>query len=211
MAMKGIEEVVSTVGAMLPIGGGEKDAIDLLKADHRKVEMLFTQFERARSAANKQSLLDQILKELSVHATIEENIVYPLLKDSRKVGEKTAEAYEEHHLMKMAIAELADIPADKEVVKAKVCVLREVVRHHVKEEEKDMLPQLKNTGVDLDRLAADILRRKKQLMAGIARGGGVGKNKDAKATKSSASVRKTKSSSTSSRRKSTTSRRKKSA
>lgn len=190
MGIRGVQEVVSKVGHMFE-SSGPKDAIDLLKEDHRKVEMLFAQFEKARS--NKQQLLDQIIKELSIHATVEENIVYPLLEDSRKVAEKTAEAYEEHHIVKMAIAELADIPAEKEIVKAKVKVLREMVRHHVKEEEMNMLPQLKKSGVDLERLAMDILRRKQQLMASVSRGGGIGKNKDRKAIASSATVRKTKS------------------
>lgn len=192
MGMKGMQEVVNKVGHMFE-SSGDRDAIDLLKADHRKVEELFSQFEKAGSATNKQSILDQIIKELSIHATIEENLVYPLLEDSRKVSDKTAEAYEEHHVVKMMLAELADIPAEKEIVKAKVCVLREMVRHHVKEEELGLLPQLKKSGADLERLGADIQRRKQQLMTGVARGGDIGKNRDRKAIASSASVRKSKS------------------
>lgn len=189
MGMRDVQEAVSKFGQMFETNA-EKDAVDLLKDDHRKVEMLFSQFERARS--NKQHILDQIIKELSIHATIEEDMVYPLLADSRKSGERTGEAYEEHHVVKMMLAELADIPADREGVKAKVKVLKEMVQHHVKEEETMLLPQLKRSGTDLDRLAQDILRRKQQLMTSVARGGGVGKNKDRKALASSATVRKTK-------------------
>jgi hemerythrin superfamily protein len=185
---KAVEQMVSKVGQLFDMGGDQhKDAIDLLKADHRKVESLFSQFERARS--NKQNILDQIIKELSIHATVEENLVYPLIDDEDH--DMAMEANEEHHVVKMMLAELADIPADKDIVKAKVRVLKEIVNHHVKEEERDILPKLKKSGADLDRLAEDILRRKQQLMTGVSRGGGVGKNKDRKAIASSATVRKT--------------------
>jgi hemerythrin superfamily protein len=187
---KAVEELTNMVGQMFDMGGSEKqDAIGILKQDHRKVEALFSQFEKATS--NKQSILNQIIKELSIHATVEENLVYPLLEDIDKVADDAAEAYEEHHVVKMMLAELADLPAEKEVVAAKVRVLCEMIKHHVKEEERDLLPQLKKNGVDLDRLADDILRRKQQLMAGVASGGGIGKNKDPKAKASSTTTRKT--------------------
>jgi hemerythrin superfamily protein len=186
---KAVEQVTSMVGQLFDMGASEsQDAIGLLKQDHRKVEALFSEFEKASS--NKQSILNQIIKELSIHATVEENLVYPLCEDIDKIAEDTAEAYEEHHVVKMMLAELADIPAEKEVVAAKVRVLCELVKHHVKEEERDLLPQLKKNGVDLDRLAEDILRRKQQLMAGVASGGGIGKNKDIKAKASSSTTRK---------------------
>lgn len=165
---KAVEQVTQMVGQLLEIGDSKStNAIDLLKQDHRKVHALFMQFEKARS--NKQNILDQIIKELSVHATVEEQLVYPLLAHDKKEDE-TAEAYEEHHVVKMMLAELADMKASDKKVKAKVCVLKEMVQHHVKEEEHGLLPELKKQGVDLEQLGQDILRRKQQIMSGMNRG-----------------------------------------
>jgi hemerythrin superfamily protein len=166
---KAVEQMTQMVGQLFEMGSDKSNnAIDLLKQDHRKVEALFGQFERARS--NKQNILNQIIKELSIHATVEEQLVYPLLANVNKVHDETAEAYEEHHVVKMMLAELSDMSAFDEKVKAKVCVLKEMVQHHVKEEERELLPQLKKQEVDLQRLAQDILRRKQQIMSGMNRG-----------------------------------------
>ncbi len=187
MAMRGVHEVVQRVGGIFEIGG-EKDAVDLLKADHRKVEELFWQFQHARSASNKQKVMDQLIKELIVHAMVEESLVYPLLEDSRKTADETAEAYEEHHIVKMALAELASIPATNESVKAKVKVLQEMVRHHVKHEEMHLLPQLRRSGTDLERLAMEISRRKQQLQKASIRSQVAGANSDRRADASSMSM-----------------------
>jgi hemerythrin superfamily protein len=192
--MKGIHDVAMKVEEVLTGTGNKRDAVSLLKADHRKVDALFKEFEGARSANQKQQLINQIIKELTIHATVEEDLVYPILEDAdqEKTAEGAQEAVEEHHLLKMALAELADTPATAKNIRAKVCVLKELVKHHVKEEESELLPSLKKNGVDIDRLGEQILKRKQQLMADVARGGGVGKNKDRKqlATSSSTGSRK---------------------
>lgn len=169
--MKAVQDVVSKVGQVFTIGGGDKDAIAILREDHLRVEELFSAFERARSASNKQEIVDRLIREVTVHATIEESMVYPILENSRSVAERTAEAYEEHHLVKVALKELSAISAEKEIVKTKMKVLRELIRHHVKEEEGDLLPKLKRSGVDLHELATQMRRRKQQLMARMSKSG----------------------------------------
>lgn len=163
----------------------KKYAVDLLKADHRKVEELFMQFEHSCSASSRQQILNQIIKGFPVHAKVEESLVYSLLEDSRKTAEGTAEACEEHHIVKMMLAELAAIPASDDVVKAKLKVRREIVRDYVKDEEMSLLPQLRRSGTELEGLAVDVKRRNQQLMSSIARSGAVAVSKDRTAIASS--------------------------
>lgn len=138
------------------------DAIDILESDHRKVEALFRNFESAQQRRQKQQLLDAIVQELSIHSTVEEELVYPALDGSNH--RKTAEAVEEHHIMKMSLAELAQIDADDPRVHAKVKVLSDIMRHHVKEEERVLFSQLKRAVLDLDELGLMIRKRKEQLL-----------------------------------------------
>ena len=111
------------------------DAIALLKADHRKVEDLFEKFEKARSD-RKQALVQEICTELCIHATIEEEIFYPACKGEIEDDDLLEEAYVEHDGAKVLIAELLDSEPDDEFYDAKVKVLSEMIKHHVKEEEK---------------------------------------------------------------------------
>ena len=115
------------------------DAIALLKQDHRTVEDLFAQFEKASGDGRKQTIAEQICLELSVHAKIEEEIFYPACEG--KVEEDLLkEAYVEHDGAKLLIAQImAGEPSD-EFYDAKVTVLQEQIEHHVEEEEKRMLP-----------------------------------------------------------------------
>lgn len=139
-----------------------EDAISLLKEDHRKVEDLFKKFEEAEGKAERRSLLDEIIAELTVHAGLEEKLVYPLLffEDTE---DKTKEAFEEHHVVKLLLTELEGFSGSEDNVKAKVKVLAEMVKHHIKEEELDLLPKLKDHGVDLDVLGATLKDSKKDL------------------------------------------------
>jgi len=111
------------------------DAIALLKADHRKVEALFAKFEKAKDAKVKKALAAEICTELSVHAMIEEEIFYPACRDAVEDDLRT-EAYVEHDGAKILIAELANSDPSNEFYKAKMTVLSEQIKHHVKEEEK---------------------------------------------------------------------------
>ena len=149
------------------------DAIALLKADHRKVERLFEQFGRARGAAQKQAVATQICMELTVHATIEEEIFYPACKG--KVEEDLLnEGYVEHDGAKVLIAEIeAGGPADQ-FYDSKVKVLSEQIEHHVVEEERPstgVFSLARTAGLDMDALGARLAARKKELTAQFATAG----------------------------------------
>jgi hemerythrin superfamily protein len=149
-----------------------QDAVELIKSDHRKVEQLFREFEEAgdRAYKTKQELVGQIVEELEVHATIEEEIYYPAVEaKARKDGkELIAEAVEEHHVVKILLGELGSMSSEDEAFDAKVTVLMENVRLHVEEEESELLPQSeKILGTDeLTRLGEQMAVRKQQLGAG---------------------------------------------
>ena len=123
------------------------DAIQLVKQDHRAVEGLFKGFERAEKAdddGEMKRLVRDIVKELSIHAAIEEAVLYPTLRRAEARGEDDVlEALEEHHVMKLVLGELEDLGPEDERFRAKVTVLMESVRHHVKEEEQELLPRLR--------------------------------------------------------------------
>ena len=144
-----------------------RDAIALLKADHRTVEDLFEQFEKARGDGRKEALANQICLELSVHAAIEEEIFYPACEG--KVDEDLLkESYVEHDAAKLLIAELeAANGADDEYFDAKVKVLQEEIEHHVEEEEQagGVFSQARKGKIDLDSLGDQLAARKKELTA----------------------------------------------
>lgn len=142
------------------------DAIALLKADHRKVEGLFADFEKATQTARKQMLAQQICLELKIHTIIEEEIFYPACEG--KVEEDLlAEAYVEHDAAKVLIAQIEESTPDAEFYDAKVKVLSEEIEHHVEEEEKrmeGMFAQARKAGLDMDELGAKMAARKKSLL-----------------------------------------------
>jgi hemerythrin superfamily protein len=122
------------------------DALTLLKEDHRTVEALFKKFESLgdRALKAKRKLVDQMVRELSVHAVIEEQVFYPAVRERvQKLEDEVLEALEEHHVAKWLLSELDGLPPEAERFDAKVSVLMENVRHHVKEEEKTLFPQVK--------------------------------------------------------------------
>ncbi len=150
-----------------------KDAIALLKEDHRTVEDLFEQFEKASGDGRKQKLATQICTELTVHAQIEEEIFYPACEG--KVEEDLLkEAFVEHDGAKVLIAEImAGEPAD-DFYDAKIKVLKEQIEHHVEEEEKrleGLFSQARSAGLDMDALGDELRSRKEELMAKIEANG----------------------------------------
>jgi hemerythrin superfamily protein len=148
------------------------DAIALLKADHRTVEELFEKFESARGAGAKERIARRICTELCVHAMIEEEIFYPAIKD---VVEEDiyAEAHVEHDGAKVLIAEILSSTPDDPFYEARVKVLAEEIRHHVREEEQrgGMFSQAKKGDVDLDQLGDLLAQRKAELVKTIKRDG----------------------------------------
>ena len=148
------------------------DAIALLKADHRKVSELFEKFEKARDG-QKEALAQQICNELKIHTTIEEEIFYPACK-GRIEDDTLNEAYVEHDGAKVLINDILAGGPDDEFYEAKVHVLSEEIKHHVREEEmrvEGMFSQAREAGVDVEALLGKMLARKQELAAEAKNGG----------------------------------------
>ncbi len=141
-----------------------KEATALLRADHKLVSDLFEDYEKARSRDKKQALAAQICMELTVHAQVEEEIFYPAVKEAMKDDELVPEATVEHATVKDLIAQIEAGDADEEMYDAKVKVLSEYVKHHVKEEHTEMFPKAKATKLDMLELGARLAERKAELM-----------------------------------------------
>lgn len=156
---------IGIVEAIKEIFTGEKpgNAIWLLKQDHRKVEELFKDFESSRTTNQRYQLIQQIIKELDVHTRVEEKLVYPIL--AKEDEEKNGEANEEHHVVKLVLAELAEANGSESNLKSKVKVLSEIVKHHVKEEESGIFQTIERSGTDMDELGQQIVKEKTRLMS----------------------------------------------
>lgn len=143
----------------------DTDATHILAADHRTVEELFEKFEKAESTSAKGKIAQQICTELKIHAQIEEEVFYPALKG--KIDEDLLkEAYVEHDGAKVLINDIVASGPEDEFFEAKVTVLSEEIKHHVKEEEKqhdNMFQQARAADVDLDALGEQMLNRKEEL------------------------------------------------
>jgi len=157
----------------MPTAKKKLDAIALLKADHRKVEDLFKKFAKAKGGQAKQALAKEICTELTVHATIEEEIFYPACNGEVE-DDLRLESYVEHDGAKVLIAELAQGGPDDEFYDAKMTALCEQIHHHVKEEEKPgegLFAQARKAGLDMDALGEQLAARKKALLADIKSNG----------------------------------------
>jgi hypothetical protein len=142
------------------------DAIALLKADHRKVENLFEKFQHTRDKDRKHALVHEICTELTIHTMIEEEIFYPACKAKIKDEDLLDEGYVEHDGAKVLIAELLDGSPSDEFYDAKVTVLSEMIKHHVKEEERrseGLFAQARDAGLDMEALRDRLMECKKQL------------------------------------------------
>lgn len=146
------------------------NAISLLMKDHKNVKALFAQYEGLsdRSFATKKKLADQICHELTVHTQVEEEIFYPAVRRPIHDGDLMDEAVVEHASAKELIAQILAMDPSEDLYDAKVTVLSEQIEHHVKEEESDMFPKVRKTGVDLDALGEQMAARKEQLAGASA-------------------------------------------
>ncbi|AEG93712.1 hemerythrin domain-containing protein [Ramlibacter tataouinensis] len=156
----------------------EKDACDLLDADHRAVKKMFKEYEeltgsRARSAAQKKmELARQICQELKVHAQIEEEIFYPALRQAIKDTDLLDEAKVEHDSAKDLIAQLEEAGEADDMFDAKVKVLGEYVDHHVKEEKSEIFVKARAARkLDLVGMREQMETRKEELMGEMAGAG----------------------------------------
>lgn len=145
-----------------------KDAIAMLKADHVAVSKKFAEYEKSRSVAKKRDLVAEICTALSVHAQIEEEIFYPAVKAKLKDKLLVPEATVEHASLKDLIAQIEGVEPDGEMFDAKVKVLSEYVKHHVKEEQNEMFPRAKASTLDMVELGTRMSERKADLMAQAA-------------------------------------------
>jgi hemerythrin-like domain-containing protein len=148
-----------------PTTDSPRDAIALLKQDHRTVSALFDEFEKAEEE-EQSAIAQRVCQLLTVHATIEEEILYPAAKEAfdDEDDDLVNEAEVEHGSAKELIAKIEAMSSDDEHFKATVKVLGEYIKHHVKEEENELFPQLKKTELDLKELGAQLSERKYALM-----------------------------------------------
>lgn len=149
------------------------DAISLLKQDHREVEKLAKQFESTDDDAEKGEIAQQICHALTVHAQIEEELFYPASREvlSESDQDLVDEAEVEHATLKDLIAQIEAMKPGQDLYEAKVTVLTEYVKHHVKEEEGEYFPKV-GKKLDLDSLGDALMRRKMELMGELGEGRG---------------------------------------
>lgn len=140
-----------------------KDALALLRADHRLVSDLFAAYEKARVLTKKTALVAQICTELTVHAQIEEEVFYPAVKQALRDKVLVPQATVKHATLKDLIAQVQDKPAQGELFDAKIKVLSEYVKHHVKEEQNDLFPKVRQAKLDLRELGTQMVARKEAL------------------------------------------------
>jgi hemerythrin superfamily protein len=150
------------------------EATALLRADHQAVQKLFDQFEKTRSEDRKGTLAQQICEELTIHARIEEEIFYPAAREALREQDLLDEATVEHQGAKDLIAQIEGANPSDDLFDAKVTVLGEYIKHHVKEEQNELFPKIRKTKLDLKELGERMQARKMELMeAGAgAKGGG---------------------------------------
>lgn len=160
-----------------PIGSREEDdmlrmktksgreAMSLLKKDHDAVKKLFDRFESTETPSEMKEIVREACAELKVHACVEEEIFYPSLRQKMEDEDGLLdEADEEHHEVKILVAELELMRGDEDNYRAKFEVLAENVRHHIKEEEGKLFPKARKTAIDFDALGDQMYDRKQELM-----------------------------------------------
>jgi len=147
-----------------------QDAIAMLIADHKKVKSLFEQFEGLsdRSKASKKKIADEICMELTVHAEVEEQVFYPAIRNPIKDEDLMDEAEVEHASAKELIAQILEMDPGEDLYDAKVKVLSEQIEHHVEEEEGEMFPKVRKSGVDLVALGEEMEAFKMRLVSAQA-------------------------------------------
>jgi hemerythrin superfamily protein len=145
----------------------QKDAIKLLTDDHAKVKKLFREYEKLTKKEDqegKEELAQQICKELTIHAQLEEEIFYPAAREAIKDDDLLNEALVEHSSAKDLISKIKSMKIDDPMYDAVVTVLGEYVNHHVQEEEEKMFPKVQKSKMDLEGIGNEIAERKEELM-----------------------------------------------
>jgi len=146
------------VHARAPLDVGGETATGLLEKQHREVEKLFGEVLGTEDARTRRSTTTEIIDKLTMHTKIEETIFYPAVRgiDTEEAKDLVLEAYEEHHVVKMILKELPKLDPKADNFEAKMTVLKEMVEHHVDEEEKEMFPMAeRKLGADRSRALAE--------------------------------------------------------
>ena len=144
-----------------------RNAFDVLEEDHRQVEEWFDQYDELKDSDEdrKADLAEKICLALKVHAQIEEEIFYPQAREATRDNDLIDEALVEHSTVKNLIAEIESMEVGEELYDAKIRVLGEMVKQHIKEEEEELFPELQSTKMDLDAVGKELAERKEELMA----------------------------------------------
>jgi hypothetical protein len=144
------------------------DALELLEQDHEKMKKLLEEADATteRGVKTREQLFQRIKRDLIVHETIEEEILYPALAEHAKAREIVLEGFEEHHVADMLLAEIEELPFDDERWGAKLSVLMEGIEHHIEEEERDMFAKARNLfdKEELEDLGSQMEERKREVM-----------------------------------------------
>jgi hemerythrin-like domain-containing protein len=143
------------------------NAIDLLEKDHREVEEWFDEYDELEDHddGRKSELAEKICFALKVHTQIEEEVFYPQARKATKDNDLLDEAVVEHATAKKLIAEIEDMEVGDELYDAKIRVLGEMVKQHIKEEEDELFPEVQSAKMDIDSLGKELAERKEELMA----------------------------------------------
>ncbi|MGQ0526111.1 MAG: hemerythrin domain-containing protein [Betaproteobacteria bacterium] len=150
----------------MPRKSTKTDALAMLKADHDKVKKMFKEFETLDSdeTEEKAQLVKQACAELKIHTQLENEIVYPALREAIEDDDLMDEALVEHEAAEELISQLEQMQPGDEMYDAKFTVLGEYVNHHIAEEQKEMFPAAKKAKIDLAALGEQMLARKQELM-----------------------------------------------
>lgn len=164
MSQTNSKQTAKSKSAMPPV---MHDAIALLIDDHKKVKKMFKQFEKLKESSGsngeKAGLVEKICHELTVHATVEEEIFYPAVRAAIDNNDLVDEAEVEHAEVKKLISQLEDMEPEDDKYDAIVKVLSENIDHHVEEEQNEMFPQAKESSLDMADLGMQIMARKNEL------------------------------------------------
>lgn len=154
----------ATLGGLAVAQMVPADGISLLELDHREVLAWFEQFEQLEDAAEKELLALKICLALMVHAEVEETIFYPNAREVTDADDKWDEAVVEHASAKELIAQIQTMEAGDRLYDARVRVLGEYVRHHIREEETELFPMIRDSELDLYDLGAKLAEAKVDLL-----------------------------------------------
>lgn len=141
------------------------NAVQMIKRDHKKVDGLFTKFEQQKKPEGKKRICEQVIQELEVHAKLEEEIFYPAVRKHIGEEEMLEEAKQEHQQAKEIMRELKKMDIEDEQLEDKFSELVEAIKHHVEEEEGEMLPKVEDSDMDLSEYGEQMAERKEELLA----------------------------------------------